>query len=115
MTDINTMSDTAEPTESSDRLLPAGPVLRAGELTEALIEALKQDNAGKELTIADHGGYVRVEGPGGLILNRATAEEMLGRPFAMQELEIHMSGFSGKISMTSESVRWFFNGAPQRS
>jgi toluene monooxygenase system protein D len=88
--------------------LSAGPLLRSGEVTDALIDALKEDNADKELTIADHGGYIRVEGPGGLVLNRSTAEHMLGRPFSMQELEIYMTGFSGKIYTTTESVRWFF-------
>lgn len=91
-----------------DTNLSAGPLLRSGEVTDALIEALKEDNADKELTIADHGGYIRVEGPGGLILNRATAEMMLGRQFMMQELEIHMTGFSGKIYTTTETVRWYF-------
>jgi toluene monooxygenase system protein D len=86
----------------------AGPLLRSGEVTDALIDALREDNPGKELTIADHGGYIRVEGPDGLVLNRATVEMMLGRPFMMQELEIYMTGFSGKICTTTESVRWYF-------
>lgn len=86
----------------------AGPLLRSGEVADALIDALREDNADKELKIADHGGYIRVEGPGGLVLNRSTAEQMLGRSFSMQELEIYMTGFSGKIYTTTESVRWFF-------
>jgi toluene monooxygenase system protein D len=86
----------------------AGPLLRSGEVTDCLIDALREDNADKELRIADHGGYIRVEGPGGLVLNRSTAEHMLGRTFSMQELEIYMTGFSGKIYTTTESVRWFF-------
>jgi toluene monooxygenase system protein D len=93
-----------------DRKAPlfAGPLLRSGEVTEALIEALREDNPGKQINVADHGGYIRVEGEGGLTLNRATAEYMVGRPFSMQELEIYMTGFSGKIYTTTESVRWFF-------
>jgi toluene monooxygenase system protein D len=97
------------PDETSDpSKFLAGPLLRSGEVTDALIDALREDNAGKELVIADHGGYIRVEGAGGLVLNRATAEYMLGRPFVMQELELYMTGFSGKIYTTTESVRWFF-------
>jgi toluene monooxygenase system protein D len=103
------MTDAAKaPAEQLAKGLSAGPLLRSGEVTDALIDALKEDNADKELTIADHGGYIRVEGPGGLVLNRSTAEQMLGRPFSMQELEIYMTGFSGKIYTTTESVRWFF-------
>lgn len=89
----------------------AGPVLRAGEVTDALIEALQEDNPGKELQVRDASGYVRVEGPGGLTLNRKTVEYMLGRSFSMQEIEIHMTGFSGKIEMTADTIRWFFRGS----
>jgi toluene monooxygenase system protein D len=89
----------------------AGPLLRSGEVADALIDALREDNADKELRIADHGGYIRVEGPGGLVLNRATVQQMLGRTFSMQELEIYMTGFSGKIYTTTESVRWFFKNS----
>jgi len=103
------MSDPSSETTTS---MMAGPLLRAGEVTDALIEALQEDNPGKELRVRDASGYVRVEGPGGLILNRKTIEEMLGRPFSMQEIEIHMTGFSGKIEMTAETIRWFFRGAP---
>lgn len=95
----------------SDVSMMAGPVLRAGEVTDALIDALQEDNPGKELQVRDAGGYVRVEGPGGLTLNRKTIEYMLGRKFSMQEIEIHMTGFSGKIEMTADTVRWFFRGA----
>jgi toluene monooxygenase system protein D len=102
------VTERAEPSVKGVSPLSAGPLLRSGEVADALIEALREDNADKELTIADHGGYIRVEGPGGLVLNRSTAEHMLGRPFSMQELEIYMTGFSGKIYTTTESVRWFF-------
>jgi toluene monooxygenase system protein D len=106
------MTDAAKPVAGQPaKGLSAGPLLRSGEVTDALIDALKEDNADKELTIADHGGYIRVEGPGGLVLNRSTAEQMLGRAFSMQELEIYMTGFSGKIYTTTESVRWFFKQA----
>lgn len=103
------MSETAAQAMTAESAgVTAGPILRAGEVTDAIIEALRQDNEGKELMIADHGGYIRVEAIGGLVLNRATAEYMLGRPFMMQELEIYMTGFSGKIYTTSDQVRWFF-------
>lgn len=105
-----TSAPSVESSPAANELM-AGPVLRSGEVAEALIDALKEDNAGKTLSIADHGGYIRVEGPGGLVLNRATAEYMLGRPFSMQELEIYMTGFSGKIYTTTESVSWFFKNA----
>ena len=86
----------------------AGPLLRSGEMAEAIVEALAEDNPGKDLTVADHSGYIRVEGPEGLVLRRATVELILGRPFRMQELALTMTGFSGKIETTTDYVRWYF-------
>lgn len=35
-------------------------------------------------------------------------EQLLGRPFAMQELEVNLSGYSGQIDTHDEYMRWFF-------
>ncbi len=87
----------------------AGPVLRGGETTMAIVDAIVEDNPEKDVKIADHGAYIRVEAEGGVILRRQTVETMLGRPFRMQEIEVYLTGFSGKIETTQESVRWYFN------
>ena len=89
----------------------AGPVLRSGELALAAIDALKDDNPDKDLVIADHGAYVRVEAEGGLILRRTTMEECLGRPFVLQEIEETLIGFSGQIEFQQDSMRWYFKSA----
>jgi len=89
----------------------AGPLLRSGDTTEAIIEALAEDNPDTELVVRDHAGYIRVEGDEGLILRRATAERALGRPFRMQEIEILMAGYSGKIELTEDHARWYFRRA----
>ncbi|MEV5408771.1 MmoB/DmpM family protein [Thermopolyspora sp. NPDC052614] len=86
----------------------AGPLLRSGDTTDAVIEALREDNPGSELLIQDHGGYLRIEGEDGLLLRRETAERALGRPFRMQEIELLMAGYSGMIALTEESARWYF-------
>jgi len=86
----------------------AGPVLRSGDIAQVVIEALAEDNPDKELVVGDHAGYIRVEAPGGLTLRRETVELLLGREFRMQELEITMTGFSGKIETTTDHVRWYF-------
>ena len=87
---------------------PAGPILRNSEMTQAIVEAMEEDNPSKQMIIADHNGYMRVEAEDGLILRRETVEAVLGRKFRMQELELIMSAFSGQIEMTTEYARWYF-------
>ena len=94
--------------EMTDAVRTAGPLLRSGEMAQAIVEALAEDNPGKALTVADHSGYIRVEGPEGLVLRRETVTSILGRPFRMEELALTMTGFSGKIETTTDYVRWYF-------
>ena len=102
------MSTNPEPRRS------AGPLLRSGDNADAIIEALQEDNPDVELAVKDHAGYIRVEGRDGLILRRETAERALGRPFRMQEIELLMAGYSGKIELTEEHARWFFKNPVRR-
>jgi toluene monooxygenase system protein D len=89
----------------------AGPVLRSGELALAVLDAIREDNPAKEISVVDHGSYLRVEAEGGLTITRATMADILGRPFAMQEIEVALTGFSGQIEMREDSVRWYFKSA----
>lgn len=86
----------------------AGPLLRGGETTSAIVDAIVEDNPEKDVRVVDHGAYIRVEAEGGITLRRVTVEQMLGRPFLMQEIEVYLTGFSGKIETTQDYVRWYF-------
>jgi toluene monooxygenase system protein D len=85
----------------------AGPLLRGGEIAIAACEAIQEDNPDKRILIEDHRTYVRVEAEGGLIIRRKTMEEILGRPFRMQELEVNLTGFSGQIETDENYMKWF--------
>ena len=98
------MSATRPPARSKNM---AGPLLRGGEIALAACEAIREDNPGKEILIEDHRTYMRVEADGGLIIRRRTMEEILGRPFRMQELEVNLSGFSGQIETDEDFMRWY--------
>ncbi len=74
----------------------------------AAMEAIEIDNPDAELHIDDHRTYVRVEAAGGLIIRRSTMAEVLGRPFSMQELEVHLTGYSGQIETHEDYMRWYF-------
>lgn len=86
----------------------AGPVLRGGDIAVAAIEAIREDNPDKEIVVEDHGTYVRIEAVDGLVIRRKTVEEILGRPFNLQELQGNLSSFSGQIDTKDDYIRWYF-------
>ncbi|MCF4167010.1 MmoB/DmpM family protein [Zavarzinia compransoris] len=84
-----------------------GPILRAGEVAQAAILAVEDDNPGKEIHIEDRTAYVRIECDGECILTRASMEEALGRPFQMREIEINLGSFSGQIDTSPDRIRFY--------
>ncbi len=86
-----------------------GPVLRSSDLTEAVIEAAREDNPDKQVRVDDKGAYVRIDAEGELIIRRATLENSLGRPFKMSEFEINLGSFAGRIETTNDYIRFYFN------
>ncbi len=85
-----------------------GPVLRAGEVADAVVEALQEDNPGKEFTVEDRVAYVRAETEGECIVRAETVAQVLGRPFKIAELEVNLSSFSGRIETTDDTMRFYF-------
>lgn len=84
-----------------------GPVLTAGDVATAVIEAAEEDNPGKEIHLDDHGSYVRLDVEDECIIRRETVEVMIGRPFKMYELEATMSAFNGQIETSTDFVRFY--------
>lgn len=85
-----------------------GPIMRQGELARAVAEAAAIDNPGKRISVDDKVAYVRVQTEDEMIIKRETIEEMLGRPFAMRDLEVDLSSFAGRIETHSDQVRFWF-------
>ena len=85
-----------------------GPVLRAGEVADAVVEALQEDNPGKEFTVEDRVAYVRAETEGECVVRAETVAKVLGRPFKIAELEVNLSSFSGRIETTDDTMRFYF-------
>ncbi len=101
------MTAVSEPTSPSKNLV--GPVIQAGEIADAVAAAVREDNAGKEVTVIDRGSYVRIEVDTECVIRRETLEAELGRPFRMAELEVNMPSFVGQIETASDHIR-FYNG-----
>lgn len=90
---------------SNNRL---GPVMRAGELALAVAEAAQEDNPGRDIRVVDKLAYLRIDTEGEMILRRETIERSLGRPFKMNELELDLSSFAGRIETLPDMVRFYF-------
>ena len=86
-----------------------GPVMRAGDLALAVIEAAKVDNPGKEVFVDDKRAYIRIHTNQEMVLRRETIEEELGRPFKMNDLEVDLSSFAGQIESGQDSVRFYYD------
>ena len=84
-----------------------GPVLRAGEVADAVVEAIQEDNPDKEFVIENRIAYVRVETEGECYIRQETLSEMLGRPITMPEVEINLTSFAGRIETTDTYMRFY--------
>ena len=87
-----------------------GPVVRSGDVADAVAEAARLDNPSREVTVVDHTAYIRVQCADECIIRRETMEETLGRPFQMRELEVNLASFAGQIETTSDQVRFYYGG-----
>jgi len=91
----------------AERKNSVGPVLRAGEMADAVIQALEEDNPGKEFVVQDHVAYLRIETENECVIRRETLERALGRPFRMPELELNLTSFAGRIETTDDHMRFY--------
>ncbi|MGD9527344.1 MAG: MmoB/DmpM family protein [Pseudonocardia sp.] len=86
-----------------------GPIIRGfdGELADAVAAAVERDNPGADVLVDDQGGYVRIHVRHRCVLNRATLEEELGRPFPLSELEPALASFAGRVKQTPDQTVWY--------
>ena len=82
-----------------------GPVLVRDAIGDAIVEAIRDGNAGAEVT--GQGGYLRVSAPAPCVVSRAAIEARLGAPIALRE-ELHrtMVSFAGRLELDDEVARW---------
>ena len=76
------------------------------EDTRCIVEAIVQDNPGA--VVVEQPAMVKIDVPGRLVIKRATVEEIMGREFDLQELQVHLITISGHLDETDEefSLSW---------
>jgi toluene monooxygenase system protein D len=89
-----------------------GPIVRCGDVADAVAEAAVIDNPSRDVTVEDHTAYLRVQCADECVIRRDTMQETLGRPFEMRELEVNLASFAGQIETTTDHVRFFVSGRP---
>jgi toluene monooxygenase system protein D len=86
-----------------------GPVIRSGPLAEAIIDAVADDNPGRDVIVVDRGDYLRIHTARTCRLTRASLERHLGQPMALAALEIDMPSFMGRLRTRVDEYVWFYD------
>ncbi|MBI05494.1 MAG: monooxygenase [Rhodospirillaceae bacterium] len=81
-----------------------GPVMRAGEIGEAVIEAIHEDNTDRKIEVEEHESYFRVKVEGECLLTMATVSNILGREVLVSDIEMNMPSFEGFIRVETEKM-----------
>jgi hypothetical protein len=82
-----------------------GPVLLAGRVSEAIVTAIRQQNAGVRVT--QRGSYLRVSVSSRCEVRAEAVAGLLGEPFRIpQDLERVMPSFRGRLVLSEELAAW---------
>jgi phenol hydroxylase P2 protein len=65
------------------------------EESRPLVDAIVADNP--EAQVVYSPGLVKIDAPGRLVIRRETVEEMIGRPYDLQQLQINLVTLSGNL------------------
>jgi toluene monooxygenase system protein D len=85
-----------------------GPIMRQGNLAKAVYDAAEIDNPDRKILLEDKIAYLRIQTEGEMILREETIQEMLGKPFRINQLEVDMASFAGRIETKADYVRFYF-------
>jgi hypothetical protein len=82
-----------------------GPVLLSGRVSEAIVSAIRQQNAGVRVT--HRGSYLRVSVSWRCEVRAEAIAGLLGEPFRIpQDLERVMPSFRGRLFLSEELAAW---------
>jgi MmoB/DmpM family protein len=92
-----------------------GPVIRAGNLAEAVVEAVAADNPGKDVLVLDRDDYIRIHTVGECRLTLASLQAALGGPYRLAALEIDMPSFKGRLKTRTDEYVWYYQQSATQS
>ena len=80
--------------------------LQTNEETRPIIEAILQDNP--SAVVDAQPAMVKINADGRLVVRRETIEEITGRAYDLQELQVNMITMSGNLDQTDDEITLFW-------
>ena len=80
--------------------------LQTNEDTRPIIEAILQDNP--SAVVDEQPAMVKINADGRLVVRRETIEELIGRDYDLQELQVNMITRSGNLDQTDDEITLFW-------
>ena len=80
--------------------------LQTNEETRPIIEAILQDNP--NAVVDEQPAMVKINADGRLVVRRETIEEIIGRAYDLQELQVNMITMSGNLDQTDDEITLFW-------
>jgi phenol hydroxylase P2 protein len=81
--------------------------LQTNEDTRQIVDAILQDNP--HAVVNEQPAMVKIDAEDKLVVRRETIEELIGRPYDLQEMQIHMITMSGNLDQTDDEMTLFWN------
>jgi hypothetical protein len=86
-------------------VVEVGPVLEKGDLADAILTAIRQQN--EDVRVVDRDSYWRVLVRQRCVVTRDAIESALGRSFVLpSDLELCMPSFCGRFTVTPQQALW---------
>ena len=80
--------------------------LQTNEETRPIIEAILQDNP--NAVVDEQPAMVKINADGRLVVRRETIEEIIGREYDLQEMQVNMITMSGNLDQTDDEIILFW-------
>ena len=77
------------------------------EDSRAIVNAILADNPGA--IVSDQPAMVKIDAEGKLVVRRETIEELIGRSYDLQELQVNLITMSGNLDQTDDEMILYWN------
>jgi toluene monooxygenase system protein D len=91
---------------NDSELRSVGPVMKKGDMGDAVVEAIYENNSGRKIVIEEHASYFRIQVQGECLLKLDTVREMYGSDIIFSDIEACMPSFEGFIRVETDQVRF---------